>query len=628
MRKPQWRDGSAQRILRGPHVPKAIARMASHKPRTLLWQLGWALMTVQVVALAALGWYAASTFDQFTHDQTLAEISRVIPLLADRYGPLMKGPPVDPGPSNAIQQLVAPDAAETGLRITVIRPDGVVLADSDHDPATMENHRDREEVATALNGRPGSAVRRSATTGLRTMYVAQPAVIDGRPVGVIRAALPLNVVNAHPQRLIRVIGGAAAASLLFTLTVIYLVSRRLSRTVSRLAEGAALFASGDLSHRIPRPTSQELASLAEALNHMAQMLSDQIDLLMAQRSEQQAIHQSMSNGMIALDLEHRVISVNRAAERLLGLDGESSRGRLLEEVMREPELNRFVDEAIEGRPLAVREFPLRGGGKAGAMIQAASEPLRNARDQPVGVLVFINDVTELRRLESIRSDFAANVSHELRTPITNIKGYVETMLEVGVKDERQTRRFLEIINRNTMRLSSIIEDLLALARLEQPGTKAALECGAFALRRIIEAAAAQCEPDSRAKATIVRNAVPGDLQVVVNAQLMEQAIGNLLSNAIKYSPGGTTVTVDARRRAESGEVEIAVADQGPGIPAEHHDRIFERFYRVDRARSREMGGTGLGLSIVKHIAIVHGGRVEVESAAGKGSTFRIVLPQP
>jgi two-component system phosphate regulon sensor histidine kinase PhoR len=414
-----------------------------------------------------------------------------------------------------------------------------------------------------------------------------------------------------------------AASLLLTIVIIYIVSRRLSRSVSRLAGSAARFASGDLNHRIAKPASSEFATLAQALNHMAEQLKDQIDLLRAQRSEQQAIHQSMSNSMIALDLNQRVISVNRAAEKLLGINGAAVRGRLLAEVLREPELNRFVAQALDGRARNAGEFPIRA--RAGTTVQATSEPLHDARDQLVGLLVFISDVTQLRRLESIRSDFAANVSHELRTPITSIKGYVETLIDVGVKDEQQARRFLDIINRNTQRLASIIEDLLALARLEQPDTKTTLERSETPLRRVVEAAAAQFEPETQAKRMRIDAQVPANLHVNANAQLLEQALGNLLSNAIRYSASGTTVSV--RTSESNSEIQIAVADQGPGIPAAHLPRIFERFYRVDKARSREIGGTGLGLSIVKHIALVHGGRVEVDSEVGRGSEFRIILPK-
>jgi two-component system phosphate regulon sensor histidine kinase PhoR len=241
------------------------------------------------------------------------------------------------------------------------------------------------------------------------------------------------------------------------------------------------------------------------------------------------------------------------------------------------------------------------------------------------LLVLMTDVTELRRLETIRSDFAANVSHELRTPITSIKGYVETMLDVGVRDEAQTRRFLEIIGRSVARLASIVEDLLALARLEQPGTRSTLEKQSAALKRVIESAVAEFEDDARAKNMTLVTRVPGDLRMLANVQLIEQALGNLISNAVKYSPPGTSVTITADVNA-NGDVVISVSDQGPGIPSEHLTRIFERFYRVDRARSREMGGTGLGLSIVKHIARVHGGSATVESEVGHGSTFRLTIP--
>jgi two-component system, OmpR family, phosphate regulon sensor histidine kinase PhoR len=504
-----------------------------------------------------------------------------------------------------------------------VMPDGRVIADSDGDPATMENHAERPEVAAALQGRAGNDIRKSQTTGQATAYFARQIDLDGRVIAVLRAALPLSSVREAPAHIARLVAMAALLSFGLTLGLFYFVSRSLSRSVQRLADGAARFAAGDLSHRIVKPSSREMSALAEALNHMAERLNDQIEMLQAQRSEQQAIHQSMSNGMLALDLEQRILSVNRAAERLLGIDGAGVRGRLLQEVLREPELHRFVADSFSDDQRTVGEFQLRNA--ATPTVQAVSQPLRNPREQPVGLLVLLNDVTELRRLETIRSDFAANVSHELRTPITNIKGYVETMLDVGVHDQQQTRRFLEVINRNTARLASIIEDLLALARLEQPGTRGTLEKQRVAASRAVDACLAQFESEIAAKSMrIVTNLAP-DLRVWANVQLLEQALGNLISNALKYSPAGTTITIHGER-LPTGETALAVADEGPGIPEEHRARIFERFYRVDRARSREMGGTGLGLSIVKHIALVHGGSVTVQSEVGCGSLFRIVLP--
>lgn len=360
-----------------------------------------------------------------------------------------------------------------------------------------------------------------------------------------------------------------------------------------------------------------------------QRLRDELHLLQARQSEQRIIQQSMSTGMIALDSEQRVLSINRAAEQLLGVRESSAMGKPLRESLHEPELNRFINQAMGAAAQSSAEFQLLG--RSGATVHAMGEPLRNGENKPVGLLVLLNDVTRMKKLEAMRSDFAANVSHELRTPITNIMGYVETLRDVGVDDREQTRKFLDIVHRNTERLAFIVEDLLSLARLERPEARENLARELTPVRPIIDATIAQFEAASAEKNIRIEVDVPPPmsasspaLQAMMDGQLIEQALGNLLSNAIKYSPANTTVKI--RARLVSGEIELAVIDQGPGIAREHLPRLFERFYRVDRARSREMGGTGLGLAIVKHIALVHGGRVEVESEIGKGSTFRIMLP--
>lgn len=352
-------------------------------------------------------------------------------------------------------------------------------------------------------------------------------------------------------------------------------------------------------------------------------LRDELELLKARLGEQRIIRESMSTGMIALDLEQRILSVNRAAERLFGIDEDIAKGQLLRYVLQEPDFNKFVAQSLGSNKPASLEFALVG--RSGSTIQALGEPLLNGENKPIGLLVLVNDVTRLRKLEDLRSDFAANVSHELRTPITNIKGYVETLLDVGVENKEQSQKFLGIIHRNTERLAFIIEDLLALARLEQPDAKGTLQRQPTLVRHIIDSVIAHFEKETAERSIRIETSIPADLTATVNSQLIEQALGNLLSNAIKYSPARTRVTLAAKRNAE-GEIELSVSDRGPGIAKEHLPRLFERFYRVDRARSREIGGTGLGLAIVKHIALVHGGRAEVESELGKGSTFRIVVP--
>jgi two-component system, OmpR family, phosphate regulon sensor histidine kinase PhoR len=369
------------------------------------------------------------------------------------------------------------------------------------------------------------------------------------------------------------------------------------------------------------------APIPLAVNALAREFNEQLGHMQTQLNEREAVLRSMTSGLLALDRDQHVLSLNRAAERLLGLDAAQARGRLVQEVLRQPGLNRFVAEAIASRTHTSDEFALEGSDPV--IIQAASEPLHDADDKPVGLLILLNDVTQIRRLETLRSDFAANVSHELRTPITNIKGYVETLQEVGVEDEAQTAKFLEVIRTNADRLASIIEDLLALSRLEQPEARESLNPVVVGAAKLAHSVLEQLRPAADAKRIALRFAGDEQALVRVNPQLVEQAIANLVSNAVKYCNPGTPVEVrvGCLGGADAGMVEIAVRDEGPGIAPQHLSRIFERFYRVDKARSRDLGGTGLGLAIVKHIALVHGGRVEVESRVGRGSTFRLLLPE-
>ncbi|MFM7132896.1 MAG: ATP-binding protein [Planctomycetota bacterium] len=327
--------------------------------------------------------------------------------------------------------------------------------------------------------------------------------------------------------------------------------------------------------------------------------------------------------VVALDHMQRVTSVNPAAERLLGIEERAVRRRLLQEVLRQPELNRFVGQALAGDGRATGELHLDLDGRV--EVQVSCEPL-HVDAHPPGLVVSLVDVTRMRRLESMRSEFAANVSHELRTPITNIKGYVETLLQVGVDDPAQLRRFLEIVHRNTLRLSGIVEDILALAYLEEPEARHALERAPVPARAIAEQVIEDLGSAATARSVRVALRVDCDPWVIANRSLAEQALANLVSNAIRYTEEGTEVTIEIRAE-RTDMVDFTVSDAGPGIAARHLPRIFERFYRVDKARARTQGGTGLGLAIVKHIAAIHGGRVDVASQVGRGSRFSLTLPR-
>lgn len=419
-------------------------------------------------------------------------------------------------------------------------------------------------------------------------------------------------------------GIAGIGTSAFVIGAATLVSRRSEAFAAAATE--AVSSGRELLHTPPVPA--ELVPAASALSELARQRTQESARLAAVRNEQQAILQSMDGGVLVLDAEQRILSLNRAAEWMLGLSDAHARGRLLQEVARQPDLNRFVVEALQGEPHE-REFALQGA--PARRVRATHSRLQGGAKNTVGVLVVLTDITQLRRLESVRTDFASNVSHELRTPITNIKGYVETLLDMDLTgNPEQSERFLRIIARNADRLGAIVEDMLMLTQLEQPDYKEDLLTERTKMRLVVEAVEQQLEAEAATKGMQLTNEVPDDVFADVNPQLVEQAVSNLIINAIKYCPTGTRVWVRGQRGSVVREgrafVEISVVDEGPGIAEEHLLRIFERFYRVDKARSREQGGTGLGLAIVKHIVQLHGGRVDVDSVLGKGSTFRLLLP--
>ena len=420
--------------------------------------------------------------------------------------------------------------------------------------------------------------------------------------------------------------------------------KRQSRQLDRLREGAEAFARGAWDERVSAIGPPSIARVAEAMNRMAGQLDARYRAVVRQRNELEAVLSSMDEGVVAVDADERIMTFNAAAGQLLGLDPRFAIGRSIQEVVRNPTMHRLVGEALHGRAPVEGEVILRvasapapprpnaiPGASAPAAtpeeperyLQVAGTVLHDASDERIGALLVFNDVTRLRRLENVRRDFVANVSHEMRTPITAVKASVETLLDGQWHDAEDTERFLRIIQRHADRLYAIVEDLLSLARIEQ-AEEVHVEMTLGALDAVLAAAAEACQVRAEEKSTTVRIHCDPGLRVRMNRLLLEQAVVNLLDNAIKYGPKSGVVNVRAERA--NGEVVVSVQDRGEGIEPEHLARIFERFYRVDKGRSRKLGGTGLGLAIVKHICQAHGGRVGVESRPGYGSTFRIHLP--
>jgi two-component system phosphate regulon sensor histidine kinase PhoR len=400
-------------------------------------------------------------------------------------------------------------------------------------------------------------------------------------------------------------------------------SRRLSRQMRVISAGAEAFAGGDLSHKLLVPKTEEFARVAESLNGMAAELDDKVRTITRERNEREAVLSSMAEGVVAVDGEERVIAVNEAAAALLGINPTDAVGRAIQEVVRNPELQDLVSRAVTSAQPVEGEMRLRVAHEE-RVLQAHGTVLRGAAGGLRGAVVVLNDITRLKRLEGVRRDFVANVSHELKTPVTSIKGFAETLLDGALDERDDATRFVRIIAGQADRLNSIIEDLLSLSALEMTDEGQPIVLQEGSVDDVLHVAVEVCAPKAEAKnISLELEGLCGHL-ADINPPLLEQAVVNLVDNAIKYSPAGNSVQIGCE--VTDGELVIGVRDRGPGIAREHVPRLFERFYRVDKARSRDVGGTGLGLAIVKHVAQAHGGRVSVESALGEGSTFRIHLP--
>ncbi|PLX23941.1 MAG: PAS domain-containing sensor histidine kinase [Ignavibacteria bacterium] len=507
-------------------------------------------------------------------------------------------------------------------RITVILPDGRVIADSEHDPRSMDNHRSRPEVQGALGGRVSTSTRFSATLELSTMYAAIPLRRHGRVFGVLRTAVPVQTVETSIRSIQWQIalGGLGITFLAGLMSL--LISRRITRPIEEMKDGARRFADGELGFRLPLPRTDELRDLARVMNTMAEQLQDRISVIVQQHSQQDAVLSSMIEGVLAFDTEERLININNSAAELLNIDPEKALGRSIQEAVRNVGLQHFVEHALS-TDHAIEGYITLVDTKE-RFLQAHGSTLKDTSDTVIGVLVVLNDVTELRTLENVRKDFVANVSHELKTPITSIKGFVETLLDGAMHDKDDAARFLSIVSKQADRLNAIIEDLLSLSRIEQGSEREEITLVTGSVYDAMVSAVQSCSHDADAKSITLH--LDGDeaLRALMNPPLLEQALVNLIGNAIKYSEESKDVWVSAQL-GDKDTVTIMVRDEGCGIEAEHLPRLFERFYRIDKARSRKMGGTGLGLAIVKHIAQAHRGFVEVQSTPGQGSVFTIVL---
>jgi len=587
------------------------------KKKRLIWQIFPSFLLITLFSLLAVSWYASSSMRHFFLDQTAVDLSVRAVLLEKQISAHLL--PIDPP---TVDSTCKSMGKKSSTRYTVILPSGKVIGDSRETPHLMDNHANRPEISRALDGEVGQAIRYSNTLLQSMMYVARPVLENGNIRAVIRAALPTTLIDRELNsiQLKIALGGLLIA--IAAAGVSLWISRRITRPIEGMKISAGHFADGDFSSRLEAPDSEEMAGLADALNQMAAQLDLRINTIVRQRNELETVLASMLEGVIAVDNKEKIINMNAAAAEFFNCQPEEIQSRDLQEVIRNSALQQFVRNSISSRTLAEDDISLYHNGEKTLHMQ--SSPLLDANKEHIGTLVVFNDVTHFRRLENMRRDFVANVSHEIKTPLTAIKGFVETLHQGSVDNPEEAERFLGIINKHVDRLSAIVGDLLSLSRIEQEDEGKTIEFKDGFIKDVFHSAIQICRSKADEKNIVISPECDDTISTKYDATLLEQAVVNLLDNAIKYSEPESTIHLQAR--LNNSEIFISVEDQGMGIAKKHLPRLFERFYRVDKARSRTMGGTGLGLAIVKHIAQAHGGNVTVKSTLGKGSTFTIRLP--
>ncbi len=517
------------------------------------------------------------------------------------------------GDSSGIDELADRMGKAVEARITIVDSAGKVLGDSTlslGEVRQIENHRDRPEIKMAFAEGYGQSRRFSTTTGLDMLYVAvRYERADG--IGVVRVSKPLSQIDEAISKLLGflVIGGLIA--LLIAVFISAMTSHYMSKSLRSLVDYAHRMADGQ-REPIPIATGDELGGLASSINRMSEQIGQHLEILAKEADRFEAVLEGMSEAVVALDENRRITLVNQAGIALFGLDGPPV-GRSLLETIRIPELHQHIEElGLEEESTLEFELP----GTSRKTVYAHTKVQRSG-----GVVIVFMDVTEVRRLETVRRDFVANVSHELRTPVSIIRANAETLLDEAPNVRETSVRFLESILGNAERLSRLISDLLDISRIESGNYK--MEMREIEAGEVLQRAANTMGERAREKNLVIDVESPPTLKVFADARALDQVLLNLLDNAVKYTPEGGHIVVRSVR--QNGDVFIEVEDNGPGIKSHHRDRLFERFYRVDSGRSKEMGGTGLGLAIVKHLASAMGGNTGMRPARPRGSVFWISL---
>lgn len=582
--------------------------------RAFKLRLAFSFMLLLFVTLALVGLAVTQLVNTLLTDSVSGRLYSE----AELIGGMIKGHPITSDSAELKRVTSIRMTRLANPRVTIIQPDGTVVADSMQNPALMDNHANRQEVAKALLGISNSSVRDSATLKQKMMYVAVPVIRNGRVEAVVRLSVQFDHMKSFLHRVWLVIFTVILLAMLLAALVSWSFVNRLTRPLFEVADVARAIAGGDFERRVYCGDNDEFGLLAEAVNTMAEGLGDQIRQISEMKSRLETVLGNTVNGVVLLDVEGRILFINQAAGRLYGIDPDESGGKRLLEAIHSYELYEATERAKQEQTTIRDVMIVRSGWDR--TVEMNVVPIVNG-DDLYGVLLVMNDITELKRLETIRRDFVANVSHELKTPVAAISGFAETLLEES--DNDTVREFSGIIYDEAQRMARLIGSLLELSQIES--SDGVLKKSEFDLKTCAASVMERFEQAAGQKMIQIELRGPETLMITADEDRIIQVLVNLIDNAVYYSPAESKVSIELTGRSK--DVLIEVRDQGIGISPDDQQRIFERFYRADKARTRKEGRTGLGLSIVKHIVEAHGGYIAVSSTPGSGSVFHVVLPK-
>lgn len=573
-------------------------------------------MIIVLISLSITGFVTVKSVEKYFIKNTEDTLITHANVLRGILAPEFKAQQI---PSTAINEKIRKLSNDIEARITLVDLNGQVIADTERSPDELENHGNRPEIEMAYRGKIGKSIRYSSSMGTEMMYIAVPVINDGSISAVLRLALPLSQMGRLSKYIWGVILSSTLTGLIIAFIMSTIFSRRITKPIEEVAQAAKGIAQGNYDMKIPVTATGEIKVLAESFNHMAENLYKTISELKEGKDKTEAVLGSMTESLVAVDDKCRIIMVNSAAEKLFKIKREKVLGRHLLEMLRNRELYDLVKDVVKNKKYMSQELKIITSEEKIFYINIV--PISGEKSS--GAVAILRDITDLRKLEKVRTEFVANVSHELKTPLTSIAGFVETLLDGAYKSQDHCLYFLNIIKLETDRMTRLINELLYFSRIE---AGISFKKTHVDLIEVVMKALSVLQTAIKEKRHKVNLDLPDTIKPILSDEdSLLQIVINLLDNAIKYTPDEGKIHIALAETHD--EVIITIADNGVGIAENELDRIFERFYRVDRARGGKIRGTGLGLAMVKHLVKGLGGKITVDSELGKGTTFRIFIPK-